>query len=657
MEVEEGRAEQRRPNVGEQGALGSVPSYGGLDTSQPISEASDSSVDEPQPFLGRRTSSHLIDMTPLRSMQHSMPLPPEDSVYSYLMYIAPIEHRREKRYITSLTFFAAVLVVVNFIMQAGLLYVVGQHIMNKHVQWVSSVSTLKNHAWYHVFPMAYNQPPPKCIGKVTRPDAAMKKLLEGGDVDVENMKKYEPTVGEGASDSPLCFQHGKGISCSPLSIHVLMDWARLDSDGDGIWAREEAEDEILREKVQCEYNVDLPSLYNDMMIQINGSDALQGRRDTNLFTGAGVHKAYLNWYLHKPLLCQYGDQDMCGSLFERGFFDEALRRKPSIEFKDTKSALKYCQHILQYECVDILPNTYTVWRNVANQQCGDKVFGQSLYKSPSDGGVAIPMLNVDFKNRIDYASTKTFAFRIFLCILLVTFLSVMAHEMRSIVKSFLWCALFPEDKEVDRVEGGLRPRLVSRQSVVIERGTSANDVLSGFGDAKKSIHAVRRDHRCVMLLVTILRSLLWCFLLWSGIMFLTGPPRYLTLIFDALSLLFIFEIDELLYKTMLRTEFKEDHDKIEDMQVPQWHGGRISGKTSVSIDMASFFFVIGFGCLIVFTYTQNELNPLLESLECLCSVQGSQCFEANQYSKTWWDTYWATTLPASNTIIDQLKAI
>lgn len=621
------QAEDDRHARAELGTL-NLPVYGSVNDS-------DSVLSEEQPHISQRMTSinsvvHMRGATPLMKLEETMSLPPEDSVYSYLLFMPPIEQRRSGRYVTSLMIFAVVLVCVNFVMQAGLLYVVGQHIMRKHNEWVSSIGNLKHHAWYHVLPMPYNLPEPKCQSK----------------------------------DSPLCFQHGDGISCSPLSVHVLDNWVRLDTDGDGIWTREEAQDEKLRENIQCEYNVDLPTMYDTIVTQINGSRVLEGSRDTTLLAGTGVHKAYLDWYMHKPLLCQYGDQDMCGALFERGFFNEALRQQTLDEFNNTASALKYCNDILQYECFDILPNTYRVWRLVANQQCGDKFIGQNLYRSPADKDTVFPMLSVDFRKRREYASTKDPPFRAFLGILLTTFLCVMALEMRGIIKQMIWCAKFPADRVSDRQDSPEdRRRIVGRQAVTINKRRASLMSTDEDDEGKNKISAVRSDHRCVVFVVTFLRLLLWGFLLWSGIMFLTGPPRYLTMIFDALSLVFIFEIDELLYRTMLRNDFKNDHLKhTEDMQVPQWHKGVVprgylTGEMMVMGDAFGFLLVIAMSLAIVYTYTQNELNPILDRLECLCSVQGPQCYEANHYSKAWWDTYWSTTLPASKAIIDELRLV
>lgn len=552
-----------------------------------------------------------------------MPIPPEDSVYSYFMFITPVEQCRHKKYITNLIIFAVALVIVNFVMQVGLLTVVGKHIMDKQSEWVSNLVWLEDHAWYHVFPMPYNKPPPKCMGK----------------------------------DSPLCHRFGNGISCAPMSIHVLTDWNLLDVDGDGVWTRDEADNKDLQETVMCDFHVDLPSLFHTTVKSINNSRALTGRINHDLFAGDGIHKAYLNWYIHKPLLCRYGDQDMCGVLFERGFFDEALKQQSSNEFQDTSTALKYCNDLLQYECFDLLPSTYKIWRSHTSLQCGEKSVGQYEYLPPFDAQ-AMPVLTVEYRKEQEYISTGGVAFRLYLCILLGTFLFVMFLELRSIAQTFEWCWQFPADTE-PRNEGDI----VGRNAVIVPHSAFSPRVMEDGSEEKgvqdfesKTIHAVRRDHRCVVLAMTVLRLCLWLYLLWSGIMFLTGAPRYLALIFDALSLVFIFEIDELLYLTMLRVEYKTDHMSIKDMLVPQWHHGRMTIEQSVLTDIGLFFTVILFSMSIVWTYCKTELNPLTVSLQCLCSVQGPSCLHATKYSKAWWDKYWSTTLPASVMIIDQLKA-
>lgn len=598
------------------------------------------------PIHGREQSV-IAETSPLTGVGHHFLYPAEDSVYSYFMFIPPIEQRRTKKFLTPLIVFAILLVLINFVMQVGLLVVVGNHIMKKHNKWVGSVMHVKHVAWYHIFPMPYNYAPPVCRG----------------------------------TDSTMCFDKGDGVSCAPPMIHVLTDWKKLDTDGDGVWSKEEAQNEALRERVLCDYGVDALSLYTSVAQHINSSSIMEGRRNADLMSGVGVHKSYFNWFLHKPLLCQYGDADMCGTLFQRGFFDQAFSEKVSAEFANPATALEYCTALLQHECFDILPNTYKVWRSRQTMECGERKFGQTMYQLPGDDSAKlvdkVPMLSVGFLVQDMYASTKTLGFRLFLCILLVTFLSVMALEWRSIMRALMWCLQFPKD-----LQAGQDGQVVGKKAVRMavkktdDESSTTSDEEFGGGDPtkswmtqyddpqrhsshteiRKSIHSVRTDHRIAVTIVTVFRLLLWFFLLWSGIMFLTGKPRYLTLIFDALSLLFIFEIDELLYRTMLRHEFQTDHLEIEDIRVVNtfaWF--RVSGRKSVMMDILSFLGLVAFSICIVYTYCHAELNPMIDALGCLCSKDGPRCHEAQAFSKTWWDTYWSRTLPAANLIIDQVK--
>jgi hypothetical protein len=673
--------------------------------------------------------------TPLNTITRHFLLPPEESVYSYFHFLPPIDQLRTKRYITPLIIFAATLVAVNFVMQSGLLFVVGRYIMSEHVRWVETLVHLKYHAWYHIIEMPYNEAPPRCHGK----------------------------------RSSLCWEHGggDGIACAPKSVEALSRWQLLDKDGDGVWSRTESRDEDLAEVFQCDYNVDLPLMYDTIVHHLNRSHMLRKRRDSNLFSGEAVHKAYFNWFLHKPVLCMYGDADMCGSLFHKGFFDEALLQQPSPVFKDVASALKYCNKLLREECFDILPNTYRVWRFVSSQQCGEKIYGQSVFHSPAASEdsdpdsdlVSMPIVSVDYKKYEEYQSTKTIQWRLFLCILLVTFLSVMAEEARSIFKVVCWTITFPRDEDGDRgiVNSAGEKCIVGPEAVEIEHreredfrieedtpayidyieGTLYNADVRGSNEietedqaqaecseeekclgyleqsrggfcllypgdtfysagkpgswvksvkvktqasrevTRQCIYQTRTDHRIAVLIVTIFRYGLWIFLLWSGIMFLTGRPRYLSLIFDALSLVFIFEIDEVLYRTMLRLEFKNDHALIEPLQVQhvhRWVQGLecvrskpslqavaskfnwIEGDHAVVFDMCVLFVIIGAAVFVVYTYCSTELNPLIDALNCLCNNAGERCYESQQFSKYWWDTYWSTTLPAANLIIDQLAA-
>merc|ERR1719409_1583590 len=108
---------------------------------------------------------------------------------------------------------------------------------------------------------------------------------------------------------------------------------------------------------------------------------------------------------------------------------------------------------------------------------------------------------------------------------------------------------------------------------------------------------------------------------------------------------------------MLRHEFKNDHLSIDDIKVANIHGGWLTGRKTVMLDILQFLGIIVFGMCIVYSYCAVELDPLIDALSCLCSRDGPRCYDAQKFSKSWWDEYWSTTLPAANLIIDRLKVL
>merc|ERR1712087_729054 len=66
-------------------------------------------------------------------------------------------------------------------------------------------------------------------------------------------------------------------------------------------------------------------------------------------------------------------------------------------------------------------------------------------------------------------------------------------------------------------------------------------------------------HRAMVLAINVVRTFLCVTLVYSGTVFLTEDTDYLNLIFDALSLVFIIQVDELLYSTLLKKQMKHEH--------------------------------------------------------------------------------------------------
>lgn len=538
----------------------------------------------------RNTSGELTPLSGhhlIEQMEKYHVLGPVANIYSYHLFMVPVEQKRTGRQCSWIVAFACAIVTVNLVMQFALLAIVGPHVVEKNVNIISSIRQQSEKPWYEGVMMSFR----------------------GSDRPKE----------EKCRDSrSLCYPHGGGITCAPPSIQVLGSWDLLDTDKDGIWSRSEAADEEHRGHMQCHYNVDVLVLFDDIIADIKAHPRLKGRIHSNLTHGTSVHKAYFDWYLGEPMLCLYGDQDMCGTLFSRGFFDGALT-SPGLSaasergIGEFQSARDYCSKLLSGRCDDLLPSTYRVWKVTSLEKCGSKSFEPFLY-DPPDHSPRQWMLQVLYDSQEEYSKVYSWAFRIFLAVLMFTFFATMLEEANAIYLVFRWVLECPD---VD--------------------GAKAHSF-----------------HRFAVLAVNLVRGALFLLLLYSGAIFLTEDTRYLHLIFDALSLNFIINIDELLYAALLRKQMKEEHEELPACFMER--------QRNESINIIALEFM-RLGCLILctlfvaYSHVTGTMETIREALQCVCSVEGPTCYEAFTYSSAWWERYWAVTLPASVARIDRKSVV
>lgn len=524
------------------------------------------------------------------NMEMQQFLSPCENVYSFHMFVVPVERRRGAGItVVSLALF---LVVLNLLMQFWLLTMVSQFVLHKNADLFDSLVHRDGPElpWY-------------------RAHEGLAHLWASSDADSST------TCRDSAS---LCFNEGDGITCAPPSIQVLKQWHVLDLDGDGFWSRSEALREDVRQEILCKHNVDLTVLFDDLVNDIQDHAGLQGRLHPNLTKGMGIHKAYFDWFIGEPMLCQYGDQDMCGSLFERGLFDGALlpgNAFPASErgIDDVQAARDYCAQLLTHRCDTLLPSTYRVWKVSSVDKCGSKDFTPIFY-TPPDGSMGQWMLRVTFSEEEAYIHASSWKFTCYLGVLLFVFLAVMVEEAKGIHMAYMW--IFKS-----QVIDGERAEL---------------------------------SHLATVFVVNTVRCLLFVILFYSGIVFLSEDTDILNLIFDALSLVFIIQIDELLYSTLLRKQMKGYH-----MDIP-WVEFRRTPYRHISIVAAECVRVgVLTACALLISYLHKvqTVAPVRRALQCLCTVEGEKCYEVTAFNKAWWDNYWSVTLPEAAQAIDSMMVL
>jgi len=532
----------------------------------------------------------------MKSVEDHYNITPDSSVYSYFLHMPPIEHHRLGTHWNWVTVFAIFLVVLNFVMQISLLTIIGACVLEEHGNQVHSILQQGQPHWYNLHSFLG----PKQESSNCRHSRSLCHPTPGG-----------------------------GVTCAPPSLSLLGSWDLLDTDGDGVWSRQEAEDPAYRALTRCDFNMDSLLIYEEMLLNLRQHGALEGRLVPMIKKGSGIPRPYFDWYIGEPLMCVYGDADMCGNMFHMGVFDQVLlgRHRNSSSaprgITDFPSAFDYCLDLLNNRCQKILPYSYRGWVTLSNEKCGKKTFEATVYKSPT-GEPTQSILKVDFDLRQSYENTRTASFLVFLSVLLIVFFCTMLEEWKQIYRVALFIMQY----------GELEHKLV---------GTELDEDQDIAGAAL---------HRTALGCVTLLRFLLWLFLLYTGTIFLSSGTEYLGLIFDALSLVFIIQIDEALYSALLRAPMKTDHQEAPTFEIRR-------RRLPVSVFVAEFALVTGLvlaACVVTYFYRVDTLRPLQEALDCVCLVEGEKCEEAVTYSPAFWQNYWGSVLPASSAQIDRLMA-
>mmetsp|Transcript_20754 Transcript_20754/g.48190 ORF Transcript_20754/g.48190 Transcript_20754/m.48190 type:complete len:553 (+) Transcript_20754:105-1763(+) len=402
----------------------------------------------------------------------------------------------------------------------------------------------------------------------------------------------------------LCTHRPDGtLTCSAPSLRLLGNWSALDVNGDGMWSYDEASNDKYRSEVRCKMGTDVLSLYEHIYEGISATPALQSSLDKNFTEEVGIAKVFFDFYKVEPLLCMYGDEDSCGNLFAAGLFNDAIRfgESDGHGITDFESALDWCRSVLS-SCEDILPNTYRVWKAHKDKTCGKKVFKDITYDSP-DSKEPRYMLGVDFETRIKYEDALGWKFCLFLGMLLFAFLATMYEEWKSIYRYGLYAWQYPERDEVKEDE----------------------------------------RHRWGVAIFTTLRFILFLSVLVTGIGFMTSSVKYLELIFDALSLVFIIQVDELLYETLVRVPMKEEHEE---------QCGKIVLKRKILpikpvmlVELLSLYAIVLTVIAVVMNYKVSVLHPVTDALTCSCLMSGKECLESQVFGIEFWQQYWEVSAP------------
>jgi len=517
---------------------------------------------------------------------------PSSDVFSYFMLAAPNERKKTNRF-TLDALMSYTLVFLTLAMQGLMLFCVYNKVIVNNTNWYQGIVNT-GEEWNMIQPA-------------------------------------QPGCNDGQS---LCTVENGTYTCAPPSLQLIKRWDELDTDEDGIWTRSEVVKS--REALKCKYAVDPVEAF-DVLV------ALLKEREEHIWlhplvkSGKALPKIYFTYIMGDVAMCGYRNEDMCGNLLRRGVFDVPLKHGniPRVG-NTTKSAIDYCRGLLEPGglCERVLPSTYSTWKIESVQECRSPSYHKFVFKDP--GGVAKSLLEVDYKAREAYEKAKTPVFISYKITIVFIWMLLIISQLREVSKDASWAIHLPtvaDDKETPRGQP------IGRRNSVLHNN---------------EIHTIGLRHRLFFGVVTFLRIGMLCVLLYVGLNFLGRQTDYIDLLLDGVALIFILEIEKVLYATVLRQDVRTSWEESESIAVEKVGHPWLTGRP----DLLDFLWFVGVALAAVafmMYYTSTVVDPLYSALQCACLSEGDSCREAHSFSASFWDEYWMTDVPSSIQGINALK--
>jgi len=468
------------------------------------------------------------------------------------------------------------------------------------------------------------------IGKNTNWQEGIVSSLKTG-VEGTGWSLFSKPTGKCNDGQSLCQVENGTYTCAPPSLQLISRWNEIDLNGDGVWTEAEVYDE--RENLKCKYAVDPLEVFNVMIGMIKEREKFIWLHP-DVKQGRAISKTYFTYVMGDLAMCGYRNQDMCGNLLKRKFFDVPLKTGKVPRVGGTvSSALDYCQDLLapRGTCERLLPSTYQTWKIEGVQECQDPVFNKFVYIDPSDGDLK-SLLEVDYNAVQDYQKAQTRKFLAYKCCIIFLWIVLIVSMLREVSKGLKWVYHLPYPSDA-------------------QDAADEEEIVSGHGH----VHSMSLRHRVLLLLVFFLRVIMLLVLMYVGLSFLGRQTDYVDLLLDSVAFVFIVEVGEILYQRLLRQDVRVAAMEQEPMEIEAL--GNV--KSPFSADVMDYIWLLVIAVMaIVFLahYTTYIVAPLTDALQCTCLSQGESCHEAHAFSKNFWDNYWRHDVPSAIAEIKGLEA-
>jgi len=523
---------------------------------------------------------------------------PNSDVYSYFTLTLPSEQKKHGGVtIDAMTSYLLVFVVLFF--QSVLLFCVSDKVILKNLDWQAGV------------------------------------VNTGQDWNIVGSRS--PGCNDGKS---LCSFDNGTYTCAPPSVQLIGRWDELDTDKDGVWTY----DEVVksREAIKCKYAVDPVEVFDVFVHLLKERDKYIWLH-SDVKSGKAIPKVYFTYIMGDIAMCGYRNADMCGNLLKRGVFDAALIHGTAPRVGTTiRSALDYCHDLLDQGgmCERMLPSTYSTWKIESVQECQGPSFSQFVYEDPNSGSPK-SLLQVDYNARQSYEVAQTLIFKTYKTIIIFLWILLIVHQLRDVCRTMGWAIQIPTASQEQLDEEAAKKK--NARALKRERSEIRND----------EIHSMSLGHRIALIIVNTLRVGMLALLLYVGLNFLGRQTDYIGLLMDGVALIFIVEVEEIVYARGLRREVRNQWEERAPIDLKKIGLPCLVGRPDIT-DVLWFLLVAVMAVAFITYYTKNLVEPLYDALQCTCLSQGEMCHEAQIFSSSFWDHYWKHEVPSSMKAISEL---
>merc|ERR1719159_406575 len=129
------------------------------------------------------------------------------------------------------------------------------------------------------------------------------------------------------------------------------------------------------------------------------------------------------------------------------------------------------------------------------------------------------------------------------------------------------------------------------------------------GNTKYIIQGITSTHRMTVGLMNVGRFILACVLTITGGSYLLRGTDYVGLLMDAVALVFIIEIANILYGQVLRPEIREQCEALDGMEV-EMYGIKWLNERQPIVDMIQLIAIVIFTVIVMEIYNKGTVEPL-----------------------------------------------